>query len=164
MVRRTLILLLIYPTCPCFHGNSWVGGVIILTTSITIMCMIVRFHKRKRQSVNSVSSVTAQPQNQGIYIPIKIWFHGSIPIIYVDAALATLQPSKCQNNPAYIHSSQTALVSDNYGKNPAYNSQTLTMSQLMKLFPQIRMGPPTLHVHRLQIASKILRMFILVCT
>ena len=38
--------------------------------------------------------------------------------------MATLQPCKCQNNPAYIQSSQAALVSGNYHENPAYNIDT----------------------------------------
>ena len=35
--------------------------------------------------------------------------------------MATLQPSKCQKNPAYITSSQAALVSGSYSENPAHN-------------------------------------------
>ena len=56
---------------------SLVGGATFLGVSIAMICVVFWFQRRKRQ-LNTISSVAAQPQNQGI---IFISWYASYTII-----------------------------------------------------------------------------------
>ena len=43
-----------------------IGGVTILTISIMISCVVIWFWNRRKRQFHTASSVTTQPQNQGI--------------------------------------------------------------------------------------------------